>query len=78
MGITSTEEIEYDQTKAEYNNGGDSWSSSMNWTISRGSLEDSITFESSDPQIDAESTQISPLILHRPSPDSSPCEIKCK
>ncbi|TMW94107.1 hypothetical protein EJD97_010745 [Solanum chilense] len=76
MGITSTEEIEYDQTKAEYNNGGDSWSSSTNWTISRGSLEDSITFESSDSPIDAESTQISPLILHRPSPDSSPCEIK--
>ncbi|XP_055830953.1 uncharacterized protein LOC129899985 isoform X2 [Solanum dulcamara] len=68
--------IEYDQTKAEYNSGGDSWSSSTNWTISRGSLEDSITFESSDSPIDSESTQISPLILHRPSPDSAPCELK--
>ncbi|KAH0711594.1 hypothetical protein KY289_007553 [Solanum tuberosum] len=76
MGITSTQEIEYDQTKAEYNSGGDSWSSSTNWTISRGSLEDSITFESSDYPIDTKSTQISPLILHRPSPDSAPCEIK--
>ncbi|KAL3353340.1 hypothetical protein AABB24_018196, partial [Solanum stoloniferum] len=76
MGITSTQEIEYDQTKAEYNSGGDSWSSSTNWTISRGSLEDSITFESSDSPIDTKSTQLSPLILHRPSPDSAPCEIK--
>ncbi|KAJ8551508.1 hypothetical protein K7X08_021523 [Anisodus acutangulus] len=71
--------MEYDQTKAHnINNGESSWSSSTNWTISRGSLEDSITFDSSDSPIDdpESTTHVSPLILHRPSPDSSPCEIK--
>ncbi|XP_059307734.1 uncharacterized protein LOC132059203 isoform X1 [Lycium ferocissimum] len=71
MGKISSEDIEYDETKAEF---------STNWTITRGSLEDSITFESTDSPIDDDSesnTQIpSPLILHPPSPDSSPCEIK--
>ncbi|KAK4359749.1 hypothetical protein RND71_021978 [Anisodus tanguticus] len=79
MVVTSTEDMEYDQTKAHnINNGESSWSSSTNWTISRGSLEDSITFDSSDSPIDdpESTTHVSPLILHRPSPDSSPCEIK--
>ncbi|CAN4126428.1 unnamed protein product [Withania somnifera] len=81
MGLTSNEELEYDQTKAHNNNNTsdeDSWSSTTNWTISHGSLEDSITFESSDSPIHSESTThiLSPLILHRPLPDSSPCEIK--
>ncbi|KAF3681854.1 putative mitochondrial arginine transporter BAC2-like [Capsicum annuum] len=80
MRTSSTEEIDYDETKADdySNNIDNSWSSSTNWTISHGTLEHSITFESSDSPIDSESTQISPpLILHQPSTDSaSPCEIK--
>ncbi|XP_016439163.2 uncharacterized protein LOC107765075 [Nicotiana tabacum] len=66
MGATPTEDMGGDHTNT-------SWSSSTNWTISLGSLQTCITFESS---IYSESTQISPLILDGPSPDFAPCEIK--
>ncbi|CAN4114404.1 unnamed protein product [Withania somnifera] len=74
MGITSTQDVEYDQTKTRSSL---SWSSRTNWTISQGSLEDSITFESSDSPIGSESAThiLSPLILHRPSSDSASCEV---
>ena len=60
-----------------------SWSSETNWTVADGFLADSITFESlsiNDDDDDHQNTDgnpslKSPLILHPPSPDSSPCEI---
>ncbi|KAK3030780.1 hypothetical protein RJ639_035445 [Escallonia herrerae] len=49
-----------------------------NWTVSGGSLEASVTFESSDSPIASDavdSVRKSRLILRPPSPDSGPCEI---
>ncbi|XP_059651858.1 uncharacterized protein LOC132299340 [Cornus florida] len=57
-----------------------SWSAEANWTIAHGSLDSSITFDSSDSPIDSEttvnSTLKSPLILKPSSPDCGSCEIK--
>ncbi|GKV27483.1 hypothetical protein SLEP1_g36655 [Rubroshorea leprosula] len=65
-----------------------SWSSVTNWTIACGSLDKSVTFESSlapipdnnnggneDGANQVESARKSPLILCPTSPDASPCEI---
>ncbi|KAG5013801.1 hypothetical protein JHK82_025935 [Glycine max] len=55
------------------------WNSQSNWTIASGSIRDCITFQSSLSLLhdddDSESTP-TPLLLHPPSPDSTPCEIK--
>lgn len=54
------------------------WSSQTNWTLSSGTLRNCLTFQTSlsfaadDESIAAESH---PLLLHSPSPDSTPCEI---
>ncbi|GLT54745.1 hypothetical protein SLA2020_279190 [Shorea laevis] len=64
-----------------------SWSSSTNWTVSGGSLVNSVAFESNISPIDyneaeaeatadSTTTSKSPLILRPTSPDSGPCEIK--
>ncbi|XP_061353148.1 uncharacterized protein LOC133297925 [Gastrolobium bilobum] len=54
------------------------WSSQTNWTVASGSLRNCLTFESSLSSFDdeASTSESSPLILHPPSPDSAPCEIK--
>ncbi|KAF8398395.1 hypothetical protein HHK36_017322 [Tetracentron sinense] len=58
-----------------------SWSSATNWIIDSGSLESSISFESSispiEENIDS-SVKDQHLLLKSPSPDSGPCEIKSK
>ena len=65
-----------------------SWNSETNWSITVGSLQSRVTFESSlslvdddDGEVEATavgSTYKVPLILHPPSDDSGPCEIKSK
>ncbi|KAG4984853.1 hypothetical protein JHK86_032544 [Glycine max] len=50
------------------------WNSQSNWNTVWGSIRDCITFQSDDDD-DSESTP-TPLLLHSPSPDSPPCEIK--
>ncbi|KAL2478486.1 hypothetical protein Fot_47500 [Forsythia ovata] len=58
------------------------WSFETNWAIAHGSLESSVTVESSDYQItdsgqqEQDPIRKSPLVLNLPSPDSGPCEIK--
>ncbi|KAI3448881.1 hypothetical protein Pfo_005546 [Paulownia fortunei] len=56
------------------------WSSETNWVIAHGSLEASVTVESSDYPIDESDMETtarkSPLVLKPPVPDSGPCEIK--
>ncbi|KAI3742911.1 hypothetical protein L1987_60610 [Smallanthus sonchifolius] len=54
------------------------WSSETSWTVSRGSLDSIVTFESFDFPIDSESTcRKPPLLLVPPSSsDFEPCEIK--
>jgi hypothetical protein len=50
------------------------WSSTTNWILSEGSLESSISFETSDE--DAPPLVSSGLLLQRPpEEDSSPCEV---
>uniref|UniRef100_A0A5B6ZBJ1 Uncharacterized protein n=1 Tax=Davidia involucrata TaxID=16924 RepID=A0A5B6ZBJ1_DAVIN len=61
------------------NDNSTSWISETNWTIDHGSLDASVTFESSDYPTDSENVNSkirSPLILKPPSPDCGPCEIK--
>jgi len=62
-----------------------SWSSSTNWTVSGGSLANSVAFESylspidyneAEATADSTTTSKSPLVLRPTSPDSGPCEIK--
>lgn len=55
-----------------------SWSSATNWTVSRGSLHSSVSFESSFSAIEecVGSAPKSPLVLIPPGPDCGPCEIK--
>ncbi|KAI3676656.1 hypothetical protein L1987_86268 [Smallanthus sonchifolius] len=54
------------------------WSSETSWTVSRGSLDSVVTFESFDFPIDSESTCRKPPVLLVPpsSSDFEPCEIK--
>ncbi|XP_076952227.1 uncharacterized protein LOC143625894 [Bidens hawaiensis] len=55
------------------------WTTETSWTLSRGSLDSIVTFESFDFPIDSESTTTRkpPLLLLPPSPtDYEPCEIK--
>lgn len=55
------------------------WSSGTNWTVSRGSLNSVVTFESFDFPIDSDSTARKPPLLLLPpssSSDYEPCEIK--
>lgn len=54
------------------------WSCETNWTVTRGSLDSAVTFESFDFPIDSESTGPKPpLLLVPPSTsDFEPCEIK--
>ncbi|KAJ1400302.1 hypothetical protein SESBI_29686 [Sesbania bispinosa] len=57
----------------------DNWSSETNWTIASGSLRNCLTFQSSLSFSDDDgpsTSNSSPLILHSPSLDSAPCEIK--
>ncbi|CAK8575367.1 unnamed protein product [Lathyrus sativus] len=55
------------------------WSSQTNWTLSSGTLHNCLTFQTSlSFGADNESTttvESHPLLLHSPSPDSTPCEI---
>ncbi|KAK7258220.1 hypothetical protein RIF29_32760 [Crotalaria pallida] len=59
----------------------DDWSSRTNWTVSSGSLLNSLSFQSSlsdDTNANADADKLlHPLILHPPSPDS-PCDITLK
>ncbi|GAU28588.1 hypothetical protein TSUD_269280 [Trifolium subterraneum] len=51
-------------------------SSQTNWTITSGTLHNTLTFQSSLSFSDEEeSTESHPLLLHSPSPDSTPCQI---
>ncbi|KAK7341100.1 hypothetical protein VNO80_24024 [Phaseolus coccineus] len=54
------------------------WNSQCNWTIpSSASISDCITFQSSSSLLsDDRQTDPTPLLLHSPSTDSPPCEIK--
>ncbi|KAI8545839.1 hypothetical protein RHMOL_Rhmol07G0069200 [Rhododendron molle] len=55
-----------------------SWSFKTDWTIAGGSLETSITYESSDSPIDSETVDAKGkpnLVLKPTSPDCGPCEI---
>ncbi|KAL0289755.1 UNVERIFIED_CONTAM: hypothetical protein Sangu_2603700 [Sesamum angustifolium] len=58
------------------------WSYETNWVIAHGSLEASVTVESSDSPIaesDLENTvRMSPLVLEPRGPDFGPCEIKVR
>ncbi|WJX49647.1 hypothetical protein P8452_36053 [Trifolium repens] len=49
------------------------FSSQTNWTITSGTLHNTLTFQSS--LSDDDDTESLPLLLHSPSPDSTPCEI---
>ncbi|KAL5543534.1 hypothetical protein UlMin_007318 [Ulmus minor] len=56
------------------------WSSATNWAVARGSLVNSVTFESSLSPIDEDDTDLNstpktPLLLQPPASDSAPCEI---
>ncbi|PIN27164.1 hypothetical protein CDL12_00080 [Handroanthus impetiginosus] len=59
-----------------------SWSSGTAWVIAHGSLEDSVTVESSDCPVAESHPEIttwkSPLVLKPRGPDSGPCEIKIR
>ncbi|KAK7404246.1 hypothetical protein VNO78_04972 [Psophocarpus tetragonolobus] len=53
------------------------WNSESNWSIAWGScsIRQCITLESSDDHQQTDSS-VSPVLLHPPSPDSPPCEIR--
>ncbi|XP_027159873.1 uncharacterized protein LOC113761201 [Coffea eugenioides] len=62
------------------NNDNGPWSAETTWAIASGSLESSVTFDSShdspeQPESDSP-RKLPPLILNPPAPDSGPCEIK--